>query len=189
MKHKPKAHSILHYIAFLTLLLILTTGTAWCDQPPRGPLPEKQQAIIEYMTEHHNELHREVRMLANGYEGITTTQNKELATQLKEHFAYMEKRLDSGAKVRCWDPAFAELVQYYDQITTEVEYLDDGIKVTVIGNTPEAVRVAHNHARIVTGFTEKGFEAVRQKHPPVFGNEKPTPISPRNRPNKPPFRR
>ena len=189
MKHKHTPLSPLSLSLLFLLFLITMVNTGWCVKPLEGPLPDRQKAIIHFMSEHHSELHREVTLLDNGYEAITTTQNKELATQLTEHFSYMEKRLAGGAKVRCWDPAFSELVRYYDQLSTQLEYLDNGIKVTVIGHTPEAVQIAHNHARIVTGFTQKGFEAVRQKHAPVLNEQTHPKKFHKNRPTKPPFKK
>lgn len=133
----------------------------------RGPLPSEQREIIHYMAEHHTELVRKVTMLEDGYEASTTTSNKELARKLKQHFRYMEKRIGSGAMVRRWDPAFEEMVKFHDQITTKVEYLDNGIKVLVTGKTPEGIKVAHNHAKIVTGFTKEGATAVGREHEAV----------------------
>lgn len=138
----------------------------------RGPLPNEQQDIIHYMAEHHNELHRTVEIRIDGYEASTTTDNKELAAKLKEHFAYMQKRLGSGAMVRRWDPAFVELVEYHDQLITKVEILNNGLKVIVTGKTPEAIKVAQNHASIVTGFTKEGAKAVSREHNRALGKEK-----------------
>lgn len=79
----------------------------------------------------------------------------------------MQKRLGTGAMVRRWDPAFVELIEYHDQIQTGVEYLKDDIRVVVAGTTDEAVKVARNHAQVVTGFTKRGSDAVQEKHDPV----------------------
>jgi hypothetical protein len=155
----------------LVVVLCLFTAIAWCEEPMRGPLPAEQREIIQYMAQHHEELIRKVKLRKDGYEASTTTDNEELARKLKQHFTYMKKRIGSGAMVRRWDPAFVELVKFHDQITTTVEYLDNGIKVVVTSDTPHGVKVAQNHARIVTGFTEKGAEAVREKHEAALDKE------------------
>ncbi len=147
------------------LFLSLFISTATCAPPMRGPLPDDQQEIIRELAKRHQELIREVKLTDDGYSATTTTQNKELATKLKLHLAYMEKRLDSKAMVRRWDPAFVELVEYYDQLETKIMPLENGVKVEVKGKTPEAVKVAKNHARIVSGFVEEGQKAVQRKHP------------------------
>lgn len=138
----------------------------------RGPLPDKQQDIIHYMAEHHKEIARKVELRKDGYEATTTTDNKELAAKLKEHFAYMQKRLGSGAMVRRWDPAFEEMVEYHDQLTTKVEILDNGLKVVVTGKNADAIKVAQNHAKIVSGFAEEGATAVSREHKKALGDEK-----------------
>lgn len=165
-------------LLFAGVLLFYSGPLSASGQPPmRGPLPPEQRDIIQYMAEHHKELTRDVQMRDDGYEATTTTENPELAHKLKQHFTYMEKRLGSGAMIRRWDPAFEELVRHKDLITTEVEMKENGIRVLVRGSTPEGVRIAQNHAQIVTGFTQKGQEAVRQKHEAVLRKEKPsTPV-------------
>jgi hypothetical protein len=80
----------------------------------------------------------------------------------------MEARLDSKAMVRRWDPAFVELVESYDQLDTKITELDDGVRVVVIGKTADAVKVARNHANIVTGFAKEGDKAVQREHKPAL---------------------
>ena len=163
----------------LPLLIMAISGllaqAGRCGESRGGPLPDEQKEIIQYMAGHHEELSRRVTMREDGYEATTTTENAELAGKLKRHFTYMEKRIGSGAMVRRWDPAFAELVRFREQIETKVEYLDNGIKVIVTGKTPEGIKVAQNHARIVTGFTQSGAEAVQRKHEAVVEDAKPSP--------------
>jgi len=149
---------------FFSLFISTATGAP----PMRGPLPDDQQEIIRELAARHLELKREVKLTDDGYSATTTTQNKELAAKLKLHLAYMEKRLDSKAMVRRWDPAFVELVEYYGQLETEITPLEDGVKVEVRGQNPEAIRVAQNHARIVSGFVREGQKAVQKKHPPAL---------------------
>jgi hypothetical protein len=108
----------------------------------------------------------------DGYTATTTTENKELAAKLKAHLAYMEKRLESKAMVRRWDPAFVELVDYYDQLDTEIRPLENGVKVTVKGKSAEAIKVAQNHAGIVSGFAKEGSAAVQREHPAVLPRKK-----------------
>jgi hypothetical protein len=137
-----------------------------------GPLPDEQREIIREMAARHQELKREVVLTDDGYTATTTTENKELAAKLKAHLAYMEKRLESKAMVRRWDPAFVELVDYYDQLDTEIRPLENGVKVTVKGKSAEAIKVAQNHAGIVSGFAKEGPAAVQREHPAVVPRKK-----------------
>ncbi|WP_372799046.1 hypothetical protein [Pontiella sp.] len=150
---------------YRSVLITLVLGSLTLAGPEfRGPLPEEQNEIIRYLAAHHQELKREVQHTETGYVAVTTSENPEVIARLRTHFDYMEKRLGSGAMVRRWDPAFKEMVDYFDQLDTKVEKLENGIKVTVTGKTPEAVKVAQNHARIVSGFVNEGQPAVARKH-------------------------
>ncbi|MCC9608734.1 hypothetical protein LOC68_08785 [Blastopirellula sp. JC732] len=162
------AATVFRPVALLAMLACFPTSVLWSAEPMRGPLPPEQQALIHYLADHHKELTREVKLRDDGYEATTTTKNKEVAAKLKQHLAYMQKRLGSGAMVRRWDPAFVELVKYHDQITTKVEQLDNGIKVVVTGKTPDAVKVAQNHAKVVSEFAALGYDAVREAHDPAL---------------------
>ena len=130
----------------------------------RGPLPAEQRNLIHDLAQNHQKLLRKVALVEKGYTATTTSEDKKLAEKLKTHFRYMEKRLDSGAMVRRWDPAYAEMTEYYDQLKVKAEELPNGLRVTVIGTTPEAVKVARNHASIVSKFVKEGASEVEKKH-------------------------
>ncbi len=155
-------------ILYATAILSLLVCQAFSKPAFRGPLPQEQKDIIDYLAEHHGELKRNVTMTEKGYKALTTSTNAVVVAKLKEHFSYMKRRLDSGAMVRRWDPAFEEMVEYYDQLSTEINLLENGFRITVSGKTPEAVLVAQNHARIVTGFVEEGQRAVGREHKAVI---------------------
>lgn len=150
----------------------LCAGVIWISMgnlliaapPMRGPLPEEQREIIHEMAEHHKEFERKVTMTEKGYTATTTTKNKELAKKLQTHVTYMEKRMNSGAMVRRWDPAYAEMSEHYDELEATIEKVEGGIRATIAGKTLRAVKIAQNHARIVTSFTRRGMEEVQKEH-------------------------
>lgn len=162
------------FLNFLSLFLAFFITNILADQPKGrgnggggmgGPLPAEQQKLIHDLAEGHEKIVRKVEMTKVGYVATTTSDDQALAAKLKEHFRYMKKRLDSGAMVRRWDPAYAEMTDYYDQLTVKVEEFPKGLKVTISGKTPEAVKVAQNHAKIVTSFVQKGSDELPKKHP------------------------
>ena len=145
-----------------TFLTLANIGLA--QERLRGPLPAEQRELISFLADHHKDLKRKVTLREDGYSAETTSENAEVVTKLVKHIQYMKKRLGSGAMVRRWDPAFVEMVEYHDQLQTEIELLKNGVRVVVKGKTPNAVKVARNHARIVSGFVEIGSEAVGREH-------------------------
>jgi hypothetical protein len=130
-----------------------------------GPIPEEQRTIIHELAENHKKLIRKVKMTKSGYVATTTSEDKMLVEKLKTHFRYMKKRLDSGAMVRRWDPAYAEMTDYYDQLKVAVEELPKGLKVTITGKNAKAAKVAQNHAKIVTKFVKRGPDELHKEHP------------------------
>ena len=111
-----------------SLFVLILSMVVCADQPKGhgggrggmgGPLPEKQRAIIHELAENHKKLTRKVEMTKKGYVATSTSGDKGLVAKLKTHFRYMKKRLDSGAMVRRWDPAYAEMTEFYDQLKVE----------------------------------------------------------------------
>ncbi len=169
-----KIEQLQRFVGFYFFLcLFLSCTSVLAEESLRGPLPDEQKKNIHYLAQHHDELIREVTLRKDGYAATTTTSNKVLADKLKLHFRYMHRRVGRGGMVRRWDPAFVQLVEFHDQLTTEVQYLEDGISVIVVGKTPLAARVAQNHARIITEFREEGATAVHMRHAPVLSDDEP----------------
>lgn len=162
--HDPRRRLRLLMVALL-LTGATTAAARGHGSPLRGPLPDEQRDLIHLMAQKHEGIDRTVEITDAGYVATTTSDDPQLASALLDHVHYMEKRLDSGAMVRRWDPAFGELVEHYDDLEVTVEELENGLRVRVEGTTEQAVAVAHNHARIVSGFVEEGAVAVQRTHP------------------------
>ena len=162
MKRSIKPVQLIFLSGILTILLPADQQEDFGKM--RGPLPQEQRDLIHELAKNHKKLIRKVEATEKGYVATTTSKDKELAQKLKKHFRYMKKRLDSGAMVRRWDPAYAEMTEYYDQLEVAAVELPEGLKVTITGKTPEAIKVARNHAAIVTSFVKKGADEVSKKH-------------------------
>lgn len=122
------------------------------------------RGVIHELFAAHADINRKVEMTEKGYRAVTTSQKPEVAKKLQTHVAQMEARLDGGMSVRHWDPAFAELREHYDDLEVTVNQVKGGVSVEVIGKTPEAVKVARNHAKIVSGFVKKGSSEMHKEH-------------------------
>jgi len=149
------------YLLSFSCLLLIASAQA---EPMRGPLPAKQQELIRFMAVHHTEIHRVVELTEHGYRARTTSENPEVAAALIDHFRYMKQRMDSGGRVRNWDPAFREMAVFHDRMETKLHELPNGLEVEVTGKDAEATLVARNHARVVSGFAAEGRAAVERKH-------------------------
>ncbi len=155
--------------ASAALLLLLASAAA-----AFGPPPPEQRDLIHRLAGSHEKISREVELTDDGYVARTTSADAEVAGWLKSHVTYMKERMGSGAPVRRWDPAFEEMFRHHGDLTVEITELDDGLRVTVRGATPEAIAVARNHATIISGFAELGFEAVQRTHAVALAVPAPT---------------
>ena len=128
------------------------------------------RGVIHSLFAEHDKVKREVEMTDTGYRASTTSEDAEVAEMIQTHVAQMESRLEGGMGVRHWDPAFAELRAHYDDMEIAIEKIDGGIAVLVTGKTDDAIKVAKNHARIITGFVEKGGEQMHATHEAVLAD-------------------
>lgn len=148
----------------LLAALALATFSGSRELQSRG-LPDAMHDNIHALFDGHAKITRKVEMTEKGYVAITESKNPKLAKILREHVSQMRERLQSGMMVRRWDPAFPELVEHYDDITHRVEATKRGLKITVTGKTPDAIKVAKNHAKIVSDFAKNGWKAHDTLHP------------------------
>ncbi len=165
------SNSISRGLSAALLFALLPGACLLAEEPVRGPLPESQKDLIHQLARSHEKIQRQVTLTETGYEATTTSTDPVIAAALRAHVAYMQKRIAAGSMVRRWDPAYVEMIAHQKDLTLGVVELPNGLQVTMVGATPEAVAVAHNHARIVSGFVEEGPPAVRREHAPAL--EKP----------------
>lgn len=143
-------------------------------------MSDQDRATIHSLFVDHEKIDRRVEVIPAGYRSTTTSKDPEVAKRLREHVKGMEARLESGKGVRRWDPAFAELREHYEDMEISVKAIEGGVMVVVKGRTPAAVEVARNHARIITGFVEKGESRMHATHPAVGKREVPDDSAPAN---------
>jgi len=139
------------------------------------PLPASAQGMppalrenIHTLFNRHDAVRRTVTLTDDGYVSVTESDDPKLVKVLREHVSQMEARMQDGGMVRRWDPAFPEFVRHYPDMIVRTEETKSGIRVTVRGKTASAVKVAQNHAQVVSDFASKGWEAHDRSHPAVL---------------------
>ena len=109
---------------------------------------------------------RTVEEVPNGVVTVTRIpSDQEAAEVLKHHVAEMKSLLESGGRVRHWDPLFAEIFEHAEEIEIEIETLEDGVRVTEISDNPQIVALIRAHAQKVDEFIAWGPEAVHEPTP------------------------
>jgi uncharacterized protein len=148
-------------------LVAFLAGVPVGAQPAgRGMSPEAQEQI-HALFDGHEMIQRTVVQTKEGYTAVTESDDPKIAAALQKHVSQMAARLESGLQVRRWDPAFEEYVAYYGEMTHAFEKTDKGMKATVKGKTPLAIKVAQNHAVVVSAFAAHGWSEHDKRHPAV----------------------
>jgi hypothetical protein len=132
-------------------------------------MPPEARNNIHQLFNQHAAITRTVTLTQDGYVAVTESTDPKVVAALRGHVQQMSDRLKSGLMVRRHDPAFVEYAAHYDNITHTVEPTAKGLKVTVTGKTPDAVKVAQNHASVVTDFASHGWEAHDRDHAKALG--------------------
>ena len=150
----------------ILLLTITALGfTCGAQNAHSQGMPAALHDNIHTLFDSHSKITRTVTTNETGYVATTETTDPKLAKILREHVTQMRDRLQNGGMVRRWDPAFPELVEHYDDISHRVETTKNGLRITVTGKTPDAIKVALNHAKIVSDFASNGWKAHDTHHP------------------------
>ncbi len=149
-----------------TLLALAFLGAQSGNARAQG-MPPELRANIHRLFDGHDQLVRTVTLTRDGYTATTTSTNPVMAAALTAHVSQMSARLESGLMIRRWDPAFEQYVRHYADMKHEFTPLADGLKATVTGLTPTAVRVAQNHAQIIADFVAHGWSGHDRSHPAV----------------------
>jgi hypothetical protein len=149
------------------LALITAVAFTLTLRAPAQGLPAEAREEIQSLFAGHARITRHVVETPDGYTATTESDDPALARILQSHVQRMEARLKDGLKVRRWDPAFAEYVEHYDEMTHAITATGKGLKITVTGRNPTAIAVARNHAKVVSGFVTDGDAAHHRQHPAV----------------------
>ena len=108
------------------------------------------------------------RVVTNIADGITTTTEAEdeaLREAIISHVSMMVTRLEEGKnpEVIIQSPTLDALFGVYNEIDTEIELTDTGIKVIQTSANPEVVTLLQTHAAEVSDMSEQGMQAVHER--------------------------
>lgn len=173
------------FLRLTVLVAIALPMAALAQGPGRGGQPGRgmgrgmgrdasmaaDQAGFHFLLSNNGSIERSVTELPNGVRTITTSDDVEVAAQIRTHVAAMYRRMKERKPVRRWDPLFAALFDKADQISLEITEIPGGIEVTETSTDAEAIALIQAHAKVVTGFAAKGFAEAQVAHP--------TPTAPR----------
>ncbi|MEO1619236.1 MAG: DsrE family protein [Planctomycetota bacterium] len=120
--------------------------------------------VFQFLLQNHQKIKRTVKELPNGVETLTESTDGDVADKIKDHVEWMEYRIEKTNPIRMRDPLFAELFQHTDKITMVHEDTANGVRVTETSDDPYVARLIQAHAKVVSGFVERGFAEAMKNH-------------------------
>lgn len=113
----------------------------------------------------HKGLIRVVSNLENGIVTTTEAKNETLREAIVSHVTMMVTRLQEGKnpKVIIQSPTLDALFDVYEEIDTEIELTDKGIKVIQTSTNPKVIKLLQKHAAEVSDMSKRGMEAVHER--------------------------
>ena len=132
----------------------------------RGGGPAVMQTARALLHDYRSVIERRTEEIDNGVITVTRSPSSpEAAEAIRRHVREMRELLEGGGRVRLWDPLFRELFERADEISMQIEDLEDGMRVTETSDDPEVVKLIQAHARKVTEFVERGPAAAHEETP------------------------
>lgn len=128
---------------------------------------KRDQALFAELLQQHHQLKRETEKTLNGIVARTTSDNPHLAQVLRDHVVGMEQRFAAGRAIRSWDPLFAALFEFRDQIKMEYRAIENGVEAVLTAEDPKIIELIHCHDLTLHQFVDYGYEK--------SGNESPKP--------------
>lgn len=119
---------------------------------------------FHFLLEHHGDIRREVTELQTGVATVTESDNPAIAAKIRKHVAAMYRRVENNRPIRRRDPLFAELFRHADKIEMQVEQTANGVRVTETSDDAYVAQLIREHAKVVSGFVDRGFAEARITH-------------------------
>ena len=113
----------------------------------------------------HKGISRDVTNISNGIITTTEAEDKTLREAIVSHVSMMVTRLQEGKnpEVIIQSPTLDALFEAYDEIETEIELTESGVKVIQTSANPDVVALLQTHAAEVSDMSKRGMQAVHER--------------------------
>jgi hypothetical protein len=128
----------------------------------------ERMQIIQKLLEHRGVIERIVTSITeDGQEKTmteTTSENPEVEQWIITHVTQMIDLVQSGGRIRNWDPLFRAIFDHAEEIDSDVTVVDGGVEVLLTGTTDCGKALADKHAKLVSAFLADGYEELHRPH-------------------------
>ncbi len=113
----------------------------------------------------HKGIGRVVSNIPNGIITTTEATDIKLREAIISHVSMMVTRLQEGKnpEVIIQSPTLDALFEVYEEIDTEIELTDTGVKVTQTSENPDVIKLLQTHAAEVSDMSKRGMQAVHER--------------------------
>ena len=113
----------------------------------------------------HKGISRDVTNISNGIITTTEAEDETLREAIVSHVSMMVTRLQEGKnpEVIIQSPTLDALFEVYDEIETEIELTELGVKVIQTSANPAVVGLLQTHAAEVSDMSKRGMQAVHER--------------------------
>src|SRR6266568_3357750 len=126
----------------------------------------KEMSAIHGLLSDHAKIQRSVEDTPKGVRTVTTSQDPEVTTLIREHVWQMKERIEQGRPIRQMDPLFRELFRNHQHIHIAIENVRGGVRVTETSDTPSVTPLIRQHARrAVSEFVAEGMPRAMRPTP------------------------
>jgi len=154
------------------MVAIGACAAAWAAQgdaqPAHDPHPgvnplRQDRAVWLQLLHDHASITRSVVYTPTGVDAVTESEDPEVAARIVDHATAMKARIDTGARVRVWDPVFAALFDRHDAVRLRVTPTEKGVRIVESSDDPGVVALLWSHASGLCDFVRLGGESAQHE--------------------------
>ena len=123
------------------------------------------RGVFSEMLEKHDKIRREFREIDGGIEAVTESDDPKVAALIVDHVEAMKGRIETGRRLRQWDPLYVAVFNDATKISLTIERTGKGVRVRETSNDPMVVALIRQHAGVVSKFAARGSEESALEHP------------------------
>ncbi|MCA8996570.1 MAG: hypothetical protein KDA80_06290 [Planctomycetaceae bacterium] len=134
----------------------------------RGPMGSfrPDMMTIHAMFDSRDKIQRSVKLLPDGAEAVTESDDKRVANLLQEHVPAMDARVVDNEPLppMTFHPVFVNLIKNADKYSLNYETTEKGIKVTYKAEDPFVIMLVQEHAQLVSRFLKNGMSEIHKPY-------------------------
>jgi len=125
----------------------------------------KEVNDLKNIFQNHKKISRTVKNIKNGIETVTISKDEKIRESIVSHVSMMVTRFQQGKnpEVIIQSPTLTELFKYYQKIDTEIELVENGIKVVQTSNDPVIINLLQKHATEINDMVKRGMQSVHER--------------------------